>query len=664
MLLPLLAGVIFLALLIIVAVWLGETQAILVRHLLERVVVIVLAILLAFFLFRYLIANSANCHLDCVNVNLMGRDLRAADLHGGNFVEANLRGADLTNADLREADLSGADLTGANLENAKLEGAKLIGTNLTQAYVRGADLRNASLNGADFIEADLTGVSLTETLLQGAGFEKAKLIEVQLQNTNIAGVVFTGANLQGADLTGAQLQGARLSQADLSGSFLVGADLSGAWLNLATLTGADLTGANLSGAAMMGANLSSTKLERAKLFGAVLVGAQMQGVLLYGADLTGARLFRAELTINDLWLDPVIQGLNQLQQSNIRADVALAGVQFDAQTVWPTGNETLLSDMLGRQYRQQVDDMLVFDEEMPPSEQADFVMAGSFTVMPLSQAIYERFTEQENAQRGIAVRAKLSSMGTGTGFDYFCQTGESDIAMASRPIRPEEVSHCAAINRTPISIPVGIDAIAVVVNADNGFAQDLTVQDLNRMFTAEYWFDANLEWPREPILRFIPDQTSGTFDFFVEQIFGGNAQTLLNAPHTGTSTNINEIVYNIITNPFATGFMGFASYQQNAEALNLLAVNGVTPNAVTVENGEYPLTRPLLLYTDATLLRENDALAQFLLFYLDHVNEVIDQVGYFPLPPEALERSQTRLHELLSEGNLQNNDSTAKPTWR
>lgn len=663
MLLPLLAIVIFFALLIVVAVWLGETQAILVRHLLERVAVLVLAVIVTFFVFRYLISNAANCGLDCVNVNLTGRDLREAVLREGNFVEANLRGADLSNADLRDADLSGADLTGANLENANLEGAWLIGANLTQAYLRGAVLRNTHLNGADLLEADLTGVDLTETHLQGAGFEKAKLIEVQLQNANLAGVVFTAANLQGADLTGSQLQGTRLSQADLSGSFLVDADLSGAWLNLATLTGADLTGANLSGAAMMGANLSSTKLEQAKLFGAVLVGAQMQGVLLYGADLTGARLFRAELTVNDLRLDPVIQGLNQLQQSRIRTDVALAGVQFNAQTVWPKDNETLLADMLGRQYRQQTDALLVFDEETLPTEQADFIMAGSITVMPLSQAIYDTFLEQGNT-----VRAQLSGMSTGLGFEQFCKTGESDIAMASRPIRPSEVTDCTAINRTPISIPVGIDAIAVVVNAENRFVQDVTIQDLNRIFSAEYWFDANLEWPREEILRFIPDQETGTFDFFVEQIFGADPQPLLNAPRTVVSANNSELVYNLITNPYGTGFMGFAFYQQNAEALNLLSIHGVTPNAVTVENGAYLLTRPLLLYTDAAILRENQNLADFLRFYLENVNEVIDEVGYFPLSPAALEESQGRLRELVNEGNVQGNvqgnDSTGEPTWR
>ncbi|MEZ4681419.1 MAG: pentapeptide repeat-containing protein [Caldilineaceae bacterium] len=544
-----------------------------------------------------------NCHLDCVNVSLIGRDFAADDLRGANFVEADLRGADLSNADLRDADLSGANLTGANFEHANLQGAKFIGANLTQAYLRDADLRQTNLNGADLIEADLTGVDLTETLLQGAGFEKAKLIEVQLQNANIAGAVFIAADLRGADLTGAQLQGARLSQADLSGSFLVGADLSGAWLNIAILTGADLTGANLSGAAMIGANLNSTKLQQAKLFGAVLIGAQLEGGLLHGADLTSARLFHAELTINDLRLDPVIQGLNQLQQSQIRTDVALAGVQFDAKTVWPKGNETLLSDLLGRQYQQQIDNLLVFNEADTSSSSIDFMMAGSSTVMPLSQAIYERFVADGNT-----LRVQLANMSTGTGFDYFCKSGQSAIAMASRPIRPEEVANCAAIHRKPIAIPVGIDAVAVVVNADNRFVQNVTLNELNRIFTAEYWFDVNLEWPREAIARFIPDQASGTFDFFVEQIFAGNAQILLNAPQTVTSSNNDEIVYNIINSPYAIGFLGFAFYQQNIEALNLLSVDGVTPNAETVGNGAYPLTRPLLLYTDATILRENPGL--------------------------------------------------------
>lgn len=66
--------------------------------------------------------------------DLIGSDLRDADLSG-----KNLRGAYLMAADLREADLNGTDLIGADLRDADLRGADLsTSLFLTQAQVNNA----------------------------------------------------------------------------------------------------------------------------------------------------------------------------------------------------------------------------------------------------------------------------------------------------------------------------------------------------------------------------------------------------------------------------------------------------------------------------------------------------------------------------------------------
>ncbi|WP_025025638.1 pentapeptide repeat-containing protein [Caldalkalibacillus mannanilyticus] len=66
--------------------------------------------------------------------DLMGANLRKADLRG-----ANLRGAYLIAADLREADLREADLIGADFRDADLRGANLTGSIfLTQAQINAA----------------------------------------------------------------------------------------------------------------------------------------------------------------------------------------------------------------------------------------------------------------------------------------------------------------------------------------------------------------------------------------------------------------------------------------------------------------------------------------------------------------------------------------------
>ncbi|MBB4824865.1 uncharacterized protein YjbI with pentapeptide repeats [Sporosarcina luteola] len=66
--------------------------------------------------------------------DLIGVNLRNADLRGMNFRGSLLIGADLRQADLRETDMIGADLRAANLSGADLRGSLF----LTQAQVNSA----------------------------------------------------------------------------------------------------------------------------------------------------------------------------------------------------------------------------------------------------------------------------------------------------------------------------------------------------------------------------------------------------------------------------------------------------------------------------------------------------------------------------------------------
>ena len=79
-------------------------------------------------------------------MNLIGADLRYADLSDVNLIGANLIGANLRYANLSDANLSNANLRYANLSDANLSYANLIG----------ADLRYAKSITAPVIE-DLDG---------------------------------------------------------------------------------------------------------------------------------------------------------------------------------------------------------------------------------------------------------------------------------------------------------------------------------------------------------------------------------------------------------------------------------------------------------------------------------------------------------------------------
>jgi phosphate transport system permease protein len=117
-------------------------------------------------------------------------------------------------------------------------------------------------------------------------------------------------------------------------------------------------------------------------------------------------------------------------------------------------------------------------------------------------------------------------------------------------------------------------------------------------------------------------------------------EILLADTDTFDSENDNILAARIADDLNAIGFFGYAYYQENQDDLKLLLVDGVEPNASTVEDGSYPLSRPLYLYSDADVLQENQAASVFLNYYLTNVNSEIDDVGYFSLSPAAMSASQ------------------------
>lgn len=99
----------------------------------------------------------------------------------------------------------------------------------------------------------------------------------------------------------------------------------------------------------------------------------------------------------------------------------------------------------------------------------------------------------------------------------------------------------------------------------------------------------------------------------------------------------------IAADPNAIGFFGYAYYQSHANELKLLGVEGISPSAATVESGEYPLSRPLYLYTTAQALQNKPQVLEFINYYLTNVNKEIVAVGYFPASDATLAASQTKL---------------------
>ena len=294
---------------------------------------------------------------------------------------------------------------------------------------------------------------------------------------------------------------------------------------------------------------------------------------------------------------------------------------------------------------------------LPDAVSGDIITAGSSTVFPLSERMAELFQ-----QEGYTGNITVDSIGSGAGFERFCKTGETDVSNASRAIKDSEVEACAALGRTPIEFRVGTDALAVVVSSSNDFVSALTKEQLGKIFIGEYttWDQVDPAYPAEAILVYSPGADSGTFDYFVEAVVApltpnadGKAdvalgeEALLGLEGAQFSEDDNVLVQGVEGSSYAIGYFGFAYYVENQGALKALAIDDVEPNQASVDDGTYPLARPLFIYSDAKIMQEKPQVAAFIYFYLTNVNDNIVDVGYFPAPAADLEAALAAWMEAL-----------------
>ena len=276
----------------------------------------------------------------------------------------------------------------------------------------------------------------------------------------------------------------------------------------------------------------------------------------------------------------------------------------------------------------------------PAAVSGDIISAGSSTVFPLAEAVAVRFEEE-----GYTGRITIDSIGSGAGFERFCVSGETDVANASRAIRDSEVESCQSIDREPIEFRVGTDAMAFVVSLENDFLEDLTLEQLAQVFsTAESWADIDPSFPDQPIQRFAPGTDSGTFDYFVEEVMGpafdddeeAGKAAILNSTGTQFSEDDNVLVQGVAGSPYAIGFFGYAYAQENEDIIRPISLEGIGISPESAESGEYPMARPLFIYSDPGIMSSKPQAADYVNYFLTNVNEVISDVGYFPASDDAL----------------------------
>jgi phosphate transport system substrate-binding protein len=201
-------------------------------------------------------------------------------------------------------------------------------------------------------------------------------------------------------------------------------------------------------------------------------------------------------------------------------------------------------------------------------------------------------------------------------------------------------------------MPVAFDALTVVINPRNDWADTLTVAELKKIWEPEAqgkitrWNQANPAWPDEKLKLYGAGADSGTFDYFTEAIVG---KTKSSRGDFTASEDDNVLVQGVASDKNALGFFGFAYYVENQKKLKAVAIDSgkgpVLPSEKTVEDGSYqPLSRPIFIYVNIKSA-EKPEVRELVEFYMKNAPELVKEVKFFPLPPQAYSTNLEHLNK-------------------
>lgn len=272
---------------------------------------------------------------------------------------------------------------------------------------------------------------------------------------------------------------------------------------------------------------------------------------------------------------------------------------------------------------------------------------GSSTVFPPTEGVAEDFQKMKKGTMKVTVGIS----GTGGGFKKFCR-GETDISNASRPILKAEMEACKVAGVEYFELPVGFDALTVVVNPKNTFLKQLSVAELKTMWEPAAqgkitsWKQVNPAFPDAPLKLYGAGSDSGTFDYFTEAI---NGKAKASRGDYAATEDDHVTVKGVAGDVNAIGYLGFAYYAENQSTLKALPIvekagkPAVAPNEQNVINGSYqPLARPIFIYVNSKSL-ERAEVKEFVAFYMKEGARIMKEVKYVPLPANAYKNNEEHL---------------------
>lgn len=252
---------------------------------------------------------------------------------------------------------------------------------------------------------------------------------------------------------------------------------------------------------------------------------------------------------------------------------------------------------------------------------------GSDTMVNLALAWAEAY-QVEHPE----VQISVTGGGTGTGIAAL-MNGTVSIANASRAIKPEEMAKAGENGVQPVEFVVARDAIAVIVNPENPVDR-LTLQQISDIYSGRInnWSEVGGE--DRPIVRLSRETNSGTHIYFLETVvrLGSKENKTLFSMDTLLLPSSEGITAEVRDNPNAIGYDGLGYVIPEVKTLAVAVDAGspyVLPSVETVNNGTYPVSRDLYMYTDGQPAGGLKAYLEWIMGL--HAQAIVNKLGFVPV---------------------------------
>lgn len=340
--------------------------------------------------------------------------------------------------------------------------------------------------------------------------------------------------------------------------------------------------------------------------------------------------------------------------------VVVTGCDNDSLACYAQCEERLGSEKVWAEQQRQIAAHSAELAQLSWPGQGQIIIAGSSTLFPLTEHMaicYAYRSEQQSRLDAPQLRLQMASVGTHGNLDQFC-AGTEDLHNASDKITLDEFRAHGCTDLTAdelVELTVAQDALTIVrgrpvAGGDNDeFPTQLNQRQLRFLLAyADRWVEVDPSGADKPIVRYYPGLDSGTRAVLINRIFAGSKvdpatvfdQINYIRPHEDDVWAARQIAHN----PNAIGFFGYRFYREQQAYLVALPLDGKQPEEIE----EYPLMRPLYLYTTRTKLVENPLLRDFVHYYLLALDEYSQNLGYLPLKRAERETAVRTLAALLA----------------